>query len=132
MGLVLFVLYERHESNDPQGQSNEHCVKVDLPAVNNNDGLVVTGHNTACDALGGTSAVYLYLHKQQSPEDSGSLVLRYFENYNSGPPKTRWASDSKLLISVGHISQITKLVTQSQGVTIVYDIAKEDYPRKTT
>jgi hypothetical protein len=128
--LFIFIFYKWRNNKDPQGEANEHCIKVDLPTVRNHSGLVVTAHNTSCDAIGGTSAVYVYVHKSGAADDHANLVFRYFDRYDAGPPKMDWTNESSLLISVSHVSEVTKQLSTMQGVNISYAIGREDYPPK--
>ena len=59
-----------------------------------------------------------------------TLVFRYFDRYDTGPPKFEWTNESSLLISVSHVSEVSKQLSTMQGVNISYAIGKEDYPRK--
>jgi hypothetical protein len=128
VGLYMFNLWQNFK--DPQGDASNNCNKVELPAIRNHSGLVVTAHNTVCDVFGGTSAIYVYVHKWGAAEDRANLVFRYIDRYDAASPRFDWINESSLLISVNHISEVSKKLNTMQGVTISYAVGKIDYDRK--
>jgi hypothetical protein len=127
---AIFIFNKWQNYKDPQGEASDNCIKVDLPTVSNRSGLVVTAHNTACDALGGTSAVYVYVHRSGAPDSRENLVFRFADRYDARPPTIAWTNESSLLISVSHVSEVTKQLNTMQGINISYVIGKEDYPQE--
>jgi len=127
---ALFIFDRWRNYSDPQGEANGYCIKDDLPPVQNRLSMIVTAHNTACDVLGGDSAVYVYVHSSSVADDRRNLVFRYFDRYDMAPPKIEWTDDSSVLIAVSHVSQVTKQLSMMDGIKIRYVIGAEDYPRK--
>lgn len=127
---AIFIFDRWQNFKDPQGEANDNCIKEDLPSVSNHSGLVVTAHNTVCDGFGGSSTIYVYVHKSGASDDRGTLVFRYGDAGYYERPKIAWTSESSVLISVGHVSEVSKKLSTMQGVDISYVIGKEDHPRK--
>jgi hypothetical protein len=127
---IALMTFDKWQSfKDPQGDANEYCIKAELPPVPNHSGLVVTAHETDCDVIGGTSAVYVYVHKSGTVDYRGNLVFRYFDISDEKPLKIEWINPSSVRISVSHVSEVTKQLTEIGGVQVSYAIGKVDYPR---
>lgn len=132
IGLATFIGYYWFLSMDPQGEENSNCHSMKLKSIPNKTGLIATAHNTVCDVAGGNSAVYVYIHGQDQDDSRKSLVFRYSDKFDVPPPTIEWINDSSLRISVEAVSQVTKQLPRMGGVTITYEIGKQDYPQEKT
>lgn len=128
IGCALLLGYLWYDNLDPQGGENYYCHSVELKPAANNSGIVVTAHNTVCDGFGGSSAIYVYVHKLEERESKQSLVFRYFDKSDVPAPTFEWVNDSSLRIVVGDVSQVTKQLDTIAGVKIIYVVGKSDYP----
>jgi len=122
---ILYFLFLLPNHLDPHGGASRDCFNEAIPSVSANGNLVISGHHTLC----GDSAVYLYLHKPGEAESSSSLVFRYFDEPTEKLPRIEWLNNHVLQISVGKVSQITKMRTTAEGVQIKYVIGEEKYSR---
>jgi hypothetical protein len=127
--VMLSFFYILPDRLDPQGRSSASCNNEALLSLLNSAGMIVTAHYTLCDDVVHDSAIYVYVHKSEEPESRQTLVFRYADYPTVAPPKIEWIDNSTLFISVGDVSQITKMLTDVEGVKIVYTIGKEEYPR---
>jgi hypothetical protein len=121
----LYINYAWFESLDPQGGDSAWCDSVKLPSVPNGSGVVVTAQNTVCSGFGGNSPIYVHIHKLNENENRENLVFRYFDKVD--PLNIQWTSGTTVLISVNHVSQITKQLNAMEGVNIDYAIGSQDY-----
>jgi hypothetical protein len=125
--VTLIYLFYLPEALDPQGRGDNGCFTVALPSIPNNNGLVASGHNRICDDYVHFSDTYVYLRHVDGKDDRGSLIFRYTDDSLSGPLVIRWLSRSVLSVSIDGVMQITKLVSYSNGVRIVYSVGREKY-----
>lgn len=126
---ALFLGNSWFKNQDPQGEENSNCHSTKLNSVLNKTGMVATARNTVCDVSGGNSAIYIYVHGQDQDDGRKSLVFRYFDKVDTPPPTIEWINNSTLRISVEAVSQVTKQLPRIDGVTITYEIGKQDYSR---
>ena len=127
IGVALFLGYSWYENRDPQGEATSNCYSMKLKPVPNKSDMVATAHNTVCDGFGGNSVVYVYIHGVDQDDSRKSLVFRYSDKYDVPSPTIEWINDSSLRISVGEVSQVTKQLFSIDGVTVTYNIGKQDY-----
>ena len=127
---MLFFFYILPDKFDPLGGGSESCITKQLPTIASSAGMVVSGQQTLCDDVVHDSAIYVHVHKSGEVESRRSLVFRYADYPSVDPPEIKWNNDSTLLISVGNVSQVTKMITFIDGVKIVYTVGNEEYPRE--
>ncbi len=126
---LAWYAFDRWQNyTDPQGESNDSCIKVDLPAARSHSDMVATAHNTVCGVMGGSSAIYVYVHRLGESDDRKNLVFRFFDSFEAAAPTIVWTDDSSLLVSVSHVSQITKQIYALDGIKLRYKVGKIDYP----
>jgi hypothetical protein len=125
--IALILCYVWFDNADPQGGNSAYCTSVELPAVPNGLGMIVTAHNTVCDVFGGNSAVYVHIHKLGTKENKETLVFRYSDISTYQPMNIVWTSNTSVRISVPRVSEVTKQLRTLSGVKIEYDIGKIDY-----
>jgi hypothetical protein len=125
---VAMIVWQHRTSSDPQGNETLSCYKAELPSVPSSAGMAVTAHNTVCGDFGGTSAIYIYVHRLGEKESRQNLVFRYSERGDWELPKISWKSENELTIQVPRVVQVTKIVRTIGPVRIKYDIGQQDYP----
>lgn len=126
--LLMYLSYSQYKSHDPQGGNSAWCDSEKLPSVPNGSGMVVTAQNTVCSGFGGSSAIYVHLHKIAEVDSSETLVFRYSDKPEVEPPKIEWTTNSSVRITVGNVIEVSKQLSSMEGVNIIYDIGKADYP----
>jgi hypothetical protein len=126
---MLCYFYILPDRLDPQGVGSASCFVDEFPVIPNGNGMLASAHHTLCDDVVHDSAIYVFVYKSGGSESPHSLVFRYADYPTVAPPKIEWVDKSTLSISVGDVSQVTKMLTFVEGVKIVYSIGKEEYPR---
>lgn len=111
-------------SNDPQGEGNAWCDRVDMSPSRNGE-LVVSMHNTFCSGMGGSSAYYVYLHKEADDESGSNLIFRYFESGGMPPPTVEWVGPRELKVHAQGVRDVSKKVQFAEGVHISYDVVSD-------
>lgn len=125
--LIAALLWFWPTDKDPQGGAGPWCDNVNFQPIAGASGWTVSWHNTTCSGFGGSSAVYIYVHRAEQKESRETLVFRFFEAGGASLPKIEWLGETKLSIQVEHVSQITKQVSSIGPVTIAYKVGKQDY-----
>jgi hypothetical protein len=107
---------------DPQGEATSNCDRVQAQAINNDAGMTVSTHTTACTTLGTTIATYVYVHPTGSVETKENLVFRFAEVPGKENMQLSWLGPNKILIRCGEIGSVTRLETTIGAISIKYEI----------
>ena len=130
IGLGLFFVSIWNRPGDPVGEEGQFCDRVEAQSVAGDSGTVVTSYNTVCGVFGGSSAVYVHIHKAGQEMSPSTLVFRYFNVPDAMPPKIQWVGHSSVEITVREVVQITEQTTRIGSINIIYKIGHEEFPRK--
>lgn len=108
--------------SDPQGESNASCDKFAEMSVLSGKGMTVSSHTTACTTLGTSVVSYVYVHPSDQHPAAQHLVFRYSQSRSDDSLKVVWVDDRRIVLNVGHVSQITKIQTTLGLILIDYKI----------
>ena len=110
------------------GDAGEHCDQFRDPDLKINKSLTISRYLTACTTLGTDTVYYVHLLKKGEPETVKSLIFSYSMSSSSTQPKIDFENNQKIIISVKNLFQINHIKNESNGITIKYQIEKQEYP----
>ena len=131
---TFWVLVRLHEARDPQGEANSICNKNERVSISNDNGVVISAHETICSGLGSTAAMYVHIRPENKAESKQTLVFRYDEDNTINGLKAeslsyKWIDSHTVQISVGSIyDKPSKQLQKINGVKIIYNIKNVEPP----
>jgi hypothetical protein len=126
---ALYLAVKVHVSMDENGDTNPSCFKEDLRPVSAPDVWSITGRHIYCDDVIHSSDIDLYLNELHTTPSRKYLFLSYSPDDGAPDPNITWIDKTHVKISLGHVTDISKITSEVHGVSFKYDIIGETLPR---
>jgi hypothetical protein len=126
---ALYLAVKVHVVVDGSGDGNPSCFQEALRAVSGPGGWSITGRHQYCDDVFHSSDVDLYISEVNTAAHRKYLFLSYSPDGGAPDPNIIWVDKSHVNISLGHVTDISRIKSEINGVSFKYDIVGETLPR---